>query len=74
VCFRLVLSSCHVADYIREDASMVVVGQFHLCVKAKCATERFSIVSRDGHILSRTDLADIGRKVNGVPLVSSKAE
>ena len=30
MCFRLVLSCCHVADYIREDASMVVVGQLHL--------------------------------------------
>jgi hypothetical protein len=46
----------------------------YLCVKAKLAGERFSIVGRDGHVLARTDLADVGRKVNGEPLMSSKAE
>ena len=46
----------------------------YLCVKAKCAAERFSVVGRDCHILARTDLTDVGRKVNGEPLMSSKAE
>jgi hypothetical protein len=46
----------------------------YLCVKSKLAGERFSIVGRDGHVLARTDLADISRKVNSEPLVSSKAE
>lgn len=74
VCFCLVLLSCQATDDIREDASMVVVCQLHLCVKAKSATEGFPVVSSDGHILTRTDLADVGRKVDGEPLMSSKAE
>ena len=72
--FRLVLRSCQAADDVREDASMVEVCQLHRCVEAKSASEGFPVVGRDSHVLARTDLADVGGEVNGVPLMSSNAE
>lgn len=46
----------------------------YLCVKAKSTSEGFPVVGCDGNVLPGTDLADVGREVNGVPLVSSKAK
>ena len=46
----------------------------YLSVKAKGAGEGFPIVGCDSHILARTDLAEVGREVDAVPLMPSKAE
>jgi hypothetical protein len=46
----------------------------YLSIKAKGASERFPVVGPDGHILARADLAEVGREVDAVPLVSSKAK
>lgn len=69
-----VMRSCQVADDIREDASMVEVRQLHLSVKANDASERFPIVGSNSHILAGTDLTEVGREIDAVPLMSSEAK
>jgi hypothetical protein len=46
----------------------------YLSVKAKGAGEGFPIFGRDSHILARTDLTEVGREVDAVLLMPSKAE
>jgi hypothetical protein len=53
---------------------MVEVRQLHLSVKAKGAGEGFPIFGRDSHILARTDLTEVGREVDAVLLMPSKAK
>jgi hypothetical protein len=52
----------------------VILNCMYLSIKAKGASERFPVVGPDGHILARADLAEVGREVDAVPLVSSKAK
>lgn len=46
----------------------------YLSVKAKDASERFPIVGSNSHILAGTDLTEVGREIDAVPLMSSEAK